>query len=173
MKRNGFHGPSSSHGPHGPLFSSSLRSFVIKLFLPFLLVVWCVLFMYLKYEPHAPEFSSQDPSFSANKNGRGNRKFGTLFERVQGSASLSAPSQFKRLIVVPGHAVMNLEYLSVADSQDEAWYLLSYQRVLKCVHYLHIVSLFPCAGNWISVDYLTAHSHRCSTRPRKLHPPSV
>lgn len=30
--------------------------------------------------------------------------------------------------MVPGHAVMNLEYLSVADSQDEAWYLLSYQR---------------------------------------------
>lgn len=32
------------------------------------------------------------------------------------------------LVIVPGHAVMNVKHLSVAHSLDEAWYLLPYQR---------------------------------------------
>jgi hypothetical protein len=116
---------------HGPVFMTSalLRSFVMKLFLPFVAVIWLALFVYFKFEPRNSGYLTG----SARKiNGKGNvpfDKYGNVFGPSQLYNELRpADQQYERLVIVPGHAVMNLEHLDRADVLDEAWYLLPYQR---------------------------------------------
>jgi preprotein translocase subunit SecG len=121
---------SSSSSSSSASAASTLRSFAMRVFLPFMIAFWLLMIAYFKFEPRNTE------DLRAMNGKSNNRKFGSLFagnrgQETGGNSGVVASSDkrpYKHMIMVPGHAVMNLEYLDTADTQDEAWYLLPYQR---------------------------------------------
>lgn len=90
---------------------NAIYSTIKRFFFPVLVILWCVAFIFAKI-PSSPRLRGARPP------GEGEAK---KFSALQ-------HSDIDHVIVVAGHAVMNLELLSSADQSDSAWYLLPYQR---------------------------------------------
>ncbi len=88
------------------------RTFLLGVFL-----IWFFLFLFTKTS-HSP--------LLRGRSGSGSLSTTSLDAKVFLTHKVKNP--YTHAIVVAGHAVMNLQYLSTADSNDLAWYLLPYQR---------------------------------------------
>ncbi len=117
----------SSVGRKSSILSSVLHTLmnnaVLRLLLPLLLLGWIVLVVY-----YVKDSGLSSHPIADNSNLRGAipvHVIDRIFDNLNEDITLK---HFTHLVLVPGHASMHVEKLSVADTSDEAWYLLSYQR---------------------------------------------
>lgn len=89
-----------------------LRLFSSKMMFPFLLLIW---FVYFTFGRSAPSKSLRGPPT-------------VKFNLIDIYQVKEKDKKIEYLVVVAGHAVMQLNKLSIADTSDSGWYLLSYQQ---------------------------------------------
>jgi hypothetical protein len=99
-----------------------------KIFLPVVLFVWFIIFIYAKYDSNNYLRGSHK-----SNNKIENMDNITLFPSKKFDINVNNNSEEgeekpTNLIIVAGHAVLRLSNLKNADKQDDGWYLLSYQR---------------------------------------------
>lgn len=101
-----------------------MNNAALRLLLPLLLIGWMVLVVYYVNNSSLSTHTNID-----NSNLRGAtlpvHQIDRIFDNLNEDVTLK---HFTHLVLVPGHASMHIEKLSIADTADDAWFLLSYQR---------------------------------------------
>ncbi|KAJ1440600.1 hypothetical protein B484DRAFT_476628 [Ochromonadaceae sp. CCMP2298] len=94
-----------------PKKSLCIRLFSSKLMFPLLLCIWLLYFAYARSQS-THSLRGGHPDFNPSE-----------VYKTQ-----LAPVKIVNLVIVAGHAVLRLNKLSAADTNDAAWYLLAYQK---------------------------------------------
>lgn len=112
---------------------SSMSYYFFRLFFPLMFLLWFFLFALAKS-------SDADKTKSKVTKLRGSADFASsITKENDNKVKINIKDKYKdtrnikiepmnHAVIVAGHAVMRLNKLSVADIQDSAWYLLSYQQ---------------------------------------------
>lgn len=91
-----------------------LRLFSSRMMFPFLLCIW---FLYFSFARSDSKSLRGPPATGAVK-----------FDPIDIYKAKEKDTKIEYLVVVAGHAVMQLNRMSIADTSDSSWYLLSYQQ---------------------------------------------
>jgi len=113
--------------------STYTMTYLFRFLLPLLFLLWFFLFAIaksssttenekIKSKGSKLRGSNNDITIISSKNDNRN-----IQEKYKDTRNIKI-EPFNHAIIVAGHAVMRLNKLSVADTQDSAWYLLSYQQ---------------------------------------------
>lgn len=114
----------------------------MRIFFPIVILLWFFIFAFTKSSPttNGYDVKGRDNIEDFKNKLRGSNANSNDKEKTNGNVVLASEldagsSQHRtgvnlpnHAIIVAGHAVMNLNYLSTADKSDSAWYLLPYQK---------------------------------------------
>ncbi len=116
-----------------PVRSALNYSMILRLFFAFILILWFGFFSYTKstsqtnrkYEEQQNLYKKLELKLrgSAPDNTDGEVRLSHLSRHINTGNN----GEISHLVIVAGHAVLRLNKLAVADTQDAAWYLLNYQ----------------------------------------------